>query len=143
MKEQAAAMMQQSDDAGAVGRASAGTVFRKSLGQYLVHAEGRLVPCAISNKLRKRLIYPIADPASIRPHVVEVEDIRQVEPVAIGDTVRFIDAGDGSGMIVEVLPRKNKLVRRAAGPKPLEQVIVANVDQVVPVVAAAQPTLKW
>jgi ribosome biogenesis GTPase len=34
-------------------------------------------------------------------------------------------------------------VREATGPRPIEQVIVANVDQLVPVVAAAQPAPKW
>jgi ribosome biogenesis GTPase len=63
--------------------------------------------------------------------------------VAIGDRVRYVDAGDGSGMIVEVLPRRNRLTRRAAGSKPLEQVIVANVDQVVTIMAAARPAPKW
>jgi ribosome biogenesis GTPase / thiamine phosphate phosphatase len=46
-------------------------------------------------------------------------------------------------MITEVLPRRNSLARRAAGAQPLEQVIVANVDQVVAVVAAAHPAPTW
>jgi ribosome biogenesis GTPase len=120
-----------------------GTVVRKSQGFYGVDVDGRTIQCALSNKLRKQLVYPIADPASIRRRVVAVEEIRSVDPVAIGDVVRFVDAGDGSGLINEVLPRANKLVRRAAGPKPLEQVIVANVDQVVCVFAATFPEPKW
>lgn len=120
-----------------------GTVFRKAQGQYSVHAGGRMVACSLSSKLRKQLVYPTAAPWSIRPHVVSVEDIRMVDPVAIGDAVRFVDAGDSDGMITEVLPRRNALARRAAGAKPIEQVIVANVDQVVPVFAAANPTPKW
>jgi ribosome biogenesis GTPase len=46
-------------------------------------------------------------------------------------------------MIVEVLPRTTEVVRRAAGKQRLKQVIVANADQVVPVMAAAQPRLVW
>jgi ribosome biogenesis GTPase / thiamine phosphate phosphatase len=46
-----------------------------------------------------------------------------------------------------VLPRRNKLARRSAVPmpsaRPFEQVIVANVEQVVPVFAAAKPVPKW
>jgi len=120
-----------------------GVVYRKTLGQYGVRSDGQVVDCALSNKLRKQLVYPIADPSSLRRRVMAVEDIRAVDPVAIGDVVRFVDAGPGMGMITEVLPRKNKLVRRAAGPKPLEQVIVANVDQVVAIVAASHPAPKW
>lgn len=120
-----------------------GTVLRKSLGEYTVECDGATVACSISSTLRKVLVYPHADPSSRRPTVDKVEDIRQVDPVAIGDHVEFIDTGDDSGMITEVLPRRNKLSRRAAGPKPLEQVIVANVDQVIPVVSIAKPKLKW
>lgn len=122
---------------------SCGTVFKKNLGHYTVNAGGRIVLCTISNRLRKNLVYPIADPNSIRPHVMAVKDIWAVDPVAIGDTVRFVDGGAGEGMITEVLPRTSKLVRRAAGTKTLEQVIVANVDQIVAVFAAAQPASKW
>jgi ribosome biogenesis GTPase len=120
-----------------------GTVYKKSVGHYWVRVADRTVVCAISNKLRKELVFPIADPSSLRRRVVAVKEIRQVDPVAIGDAVRFRDAGDGTGMITEVLPRRNSLARRAAGAQPLEQVIVANVDQVVAVVAAAHPAPTW
>jgi ribosome biogenesis GTPase len=120
-----------------------GVVYRKTTGQYLVAHQDRTLPCSLSNRLRKQLIYPIADPTSFRHRVMAVKDIRQIDPVAIGDRVRYVDAGDGSGMIVEVLPRRNRLTRRAAGSKPLEQVIVANVDQVVTIMAAAHPAPKW
>jgi ribosome biogenesis GTPase len=77
--------------------------------------------------------------------VKQVHDIREVDPVAIGDRVRFVTPpGDGhEGMIVEVLPRQNTFSRPAAGRKPIEQVIVANVDQVMPVFAAREPKPKW
>jgi ribosome biogenesis GTPase len=73
-----------------------------------------------------------------------------MDPLAVGDEVRYIQADDGKGLIVELLPRRNKLTRRSAVPKPLhlgahpfEQVIVTNVDQVVAVMAAADPAPKW
>jgi ribosome biogenesis GTPase len=120
-----------------------GKVFRKSLGQYSVVVDGEVVLCSVSSKLRKELIYPVADPTSLPHRVVSVEEIKMVDPIAVGDEVSFVDAGDATGMIVEVLPRRNRLSRRGPGPKPLEQVIVANVDQVVIVMAVAQPKLKW
>lgn len=122
-----------------------GTVIRKSTGQYWVAGEAgsALVVCSLTNMLRKQLVYPIADPTSWRPHVLAVKEIRLVDPVAIGDRVRFLPAGPGCGQIQEVLPRRSKLSRRAAGAQPLEQVIVANADQVVVVFAAAQPAVRW
>jgi ribosome biogenesis GTPase / thiamine phosphate phosphatase len=122
---------------------STGMVCKKMIGRYWVRAGDRLVECAISSLLRKQLVYPIADPTSLRRRVMAVKGIKEVDPVAIGDVVRFAEAGPGEGLITEVLPRKSKLVRRAAGDKPLEQVIVANVDQVACIVAAANPAPRW
>jgi ribosome biogenesis GTPase / thiamine phosphate phosphatase len=123
---------------------NSGKVFKKYLGTYYVSAGGETVVCSISSRLRKHLIYPEADPSSIGYHrVIEVKDIKTVDPVAIGDDVVFVDAGSGRGMITEVLPRRNRLARPDPGPKPLEHVIVANLDQVVAVFAAARPEPKW
>jgi ribosome biogenesis GTPase / thiamine phosphate phosphatase len=122
-----------------------GVVFRKTLGHYTVRANGRELDCVLSSLLRKQLIYPTADPTSLRHNVREVREVEHIDPVAIGDRVRFIDAGDGTGMINEVLPRRSALSRPAPvpGQRVFEQVIVSNVDQVVPVFAAASPTPKW
>lgn len=126
-------------------RHARGVVYKKSLGTYFVHTPDGSVTCSISNRLRKELIYPIADRSSIIHHrMQEVRDIRQIDPVAIGDCVRFLYADEGStGVITEVLPRRNKLARSAAGKKELEQVIAANIDQIVMVFAAARPEPKW
>jgi len=120
-----------------------GLVVRKSQGHYVVDRGTDTILCNISNKLRKQLVFPTAAPTSVRRRVVAVEDIRAIDPIAIGDVVEYVEGGEDTGQILEVLPRKNKLARRAAGRKPIEQVIVANVDQVVLVFAAAQPTLQW
>jgi ribosome biogenesis GTPase len=122
-----------------------GVVFRKTIGHYTVQANGRDIDCVLSSLLRKQLIYPTADPTSLRHNVRAVREIEHIDPVAIGDRVRFIDAGDGTGMINEVLPRHSTLSRPATvpGKRVFEQVIVSNVDQVIPVFAAASPTPKW
>jgi ribosome biogenesis GTPase len=124
-----------------------GVVVKKSTGLYTVFSEGKLIPCVISSRLRKQLIYPTADPHSLSHVVRAVKAIEHIDPVAIGDEVTWLDARDGSGMIMEVLPRRSVFTRRTSvpmpGAHPFEQVIVANVDQVVPVFAAAQPEPKW
>lgn len=122
-----------------------GTVIRKSTGIYTVMTgTHEIVNCTISSKLRKQLIYPMRDPSSL-PYfkVVDVDDIESVDPVAIGDAVIFSDAMNGEGHITDVLPRRSCLTRRAPGTKPLEQVIVANVDQVAAVMSASQPAPNW
>jgi ribosome biogenesis GTPase / thiamine phosphate phosphatase len=124
-----------------------GVVFRKTLGHYTVHTlrGGREIDCSLSSLIHKKLIFPTADPASLRHAVQEVREINHVDPVAIGDHVRYVDAGNGQGMIVEVLPRESKLSRPAPvpGQRVFEQIIVANVDLILPVFSVASPTPKW
>lgn len=127
-----------------------GTVYRKSLGVYIVHDDqGRIVTCEASSQLRKEIEGWFEQSAStnIRRKVKEVRDIRQVDPVAIGDRVRFADTAADShgprGLIVEVLPRRNRLSRMEPGMKRREQIIVANVDQIIPVFSARSPEPKW
>jgi ribosome biogenesis GTPase len=50
-------------------------------------------------------------------------------PVAVGDEVEVLLAADGTGLIIDVHPRRSKLSRRAAGRRQgLEHVIAANLD---------------
>jgi ribosome biogenesis GTPase / thiamine phosphate phosphatase len=122
-----------------------GVVFRKTLGHYTVHAQGRELDCSLSSLIHKQLIFPTADPTSLRHAVQEVREIHHVDPVAIGDRVRYVEADDSRGVIVEVLPRDSKLSRPAPvpGQRVFEQVIVSNVDLTLPVFAVASPTPKW
>ena len=123
-----------------------GLVLSKTTGHTLVYANGRTIACELSNRLRKQLVYPTASPHSLRRVVREVKSLEHSDPLAVGDQVRFIPAGTG-GLIVEVLPRRSKLARRSAAPMPgahaFEQVLAANIDQVVCVFAAADPAPKW
>ncbi len=124
-----------------------GVVYKKTIGNYLVHTDGQALPCELSPRLRKKLIYPTADPGSLHHRVQKVVEIEHVDPLAVGDEVRCILAEENKGLIVELLPRRNKLTRKSAVPMPsahpFEQVIVTNIDQVVAVIAAAQPAPKW
>ena len=120
-----------------------GVVFRKSLGRYDVHAGDETVACSVSSKLHKHLLYPTADAGSLHPRVVAVMDIQEQDPIAIGDRVHFLPAGDRIGMIMEVMPRSSVLSRRAAGAKPLEQIMAVNAGWIVPVIAAARPAPSW
>jgi len=128
-------------------RKETGIVYKKTIGMYLINVDGRKVTCELSPRLRKELVYPTADPSSLSHIVVAVREVDVVDPVAVGDVVTFVDNEDGTGLIVEVQDRKSRFARRSAVSQPgkhaREQVIVANVDQVVPVMAAAQPVPKW
>jgi ribosome biogenesis GTPase len=122
-----------------------GVVFRKSSGHYSVRTNGQEIICELSSQLHKQLIYPTADPTSVKHKVQTVREIDHVDPITIGDHVRFLDAGENRGMIIEILPRRSKLSRPlpVPGQRVFEQVIVSNADQVLPVFAAANPIPKW
>ena len=122
-----------------------GVVFRKTTGHYAVHANGRELDCSLSSLIHKNLVYSTADPTSMPTRVQEVREVEHVDPIAIGDRVRFMDAGESRGQITEVLPRLSCFSRTAAvpGDHAFEQVIATNVDQIVPIFAVASPTPKW
>jgi ribosome biogenesis GTPase len=65
-------------------------------------------------------------------------------PVAVGDVVDFVPSEDGSGGIERTHERVTKFSRPRVGEelKGTEQVIVANVDQMVIVGSVRQPELK-
>ena len=120
-----------------------GIVIRDQRGHYHVATGNRVVYCAVSSRLRKQLQYPQAAPGSRRKRVQAVRRARVVDPVAIGDRVR-IDVGDGNtGLIREILPRRNKISRKASGSSRKEQILAANVDQLLPVFSVAEPPPDW
>ncbi len=120
-----------------------GTVYKKSQRHYGVRVNGHLIDCEVSSRLRKHLEYPTAAPTSRRHRVLDVHKIRVVDPIAIGDVVQFLRAGDDVGIITHVLPRRNQIARQDPGVRPTEQVIAANIDYLVHVIACAQPPPKW
>lgn len=126
-----------------------GVVFRKTIGHYTVHSNGRELDCTLSSLLHKKLIYSTADPTSMRTRVQDVRELVHADPIAIGDCVRFVSFADTGqergGIITEVLPRRSTFSRPAVttGQRAFEQVIAANADQIIPIFAVASPTPKW
>jgi ribosome biogenesis GTPase len=124
-----------------------GVVIKKNTGNYAVHVGGQVIACSLATRLRKELIYPTGNPHGARGAVREVRINDHVDPVAVGDVVSIETLQGGTAMIVDILPRRNQLARRTAVPMPgahaFEQLIAVNVDQVVPVFAAADPPPRW
>jgi ribosome biogenesis GTPase len=122
-----------------------GVVYKKTLGHYSVHLNGQVISCTLSSKLWKDFeMTRLPDGRGQR--VRKVSDAH-MDPVAIGDRVVCTPSSDGTGVIEAVLPRRNYLARSSAKPMPtahtFEQVIAANLDQMVPVFSAANPEPKW
>jgi ribosome biogenesis GTPase len=122
-----------------------GIVLKKTVGIYSVYHRERVVDCELSTRLRNPI--GAGNPIRMSKRGRKNEKRQPADPVAIGDIVRLTLREAGMAQILEILPRRNHLSRRSAVPMPsavpFEQVIAANVDQVVPVFAAAKPTPKW
>ncbi len=97
-----------------------GTVVENRGALFDVMVDGHVVRCLLRGKLKKG-------------------KQRAATPVAAGDRVKIALLEPGRGVIEEVLPRESDLSRMAAGSVPLQQTLVANVDQAVIVFGAAQP----
>jgi ribosome biogenesis GTPase len=122
-----------------------GVVINKSIGFYTVCHHNQLTLCRLSSKLWRDFKSQDRSNGSKHGHANLLAE--QMDPVAIGDHVTFIPVDGKEGMIVKIAERRNYLARRSAVPMPgahaFEQVIAANLDQVVPIFAAADPEPKW
>jgi ribosome biogenesis GTPase len=122
-----------------------GVVLKKTVGVYTVYHGEQVIECELSSGLRKSW----DDGKSGRSGKGGLKNQKRQppDPVAVGDRVRLNVREAGRAQILDIMPRRNHLSRRSAVPMPsavpFEQVIAANVDQVVPVFAAANPTPKW
>ncbi len=122
-----------------------GVVYKKNLGHYEVHHHEESILCEASSKLWKQ--FNTSHTARKGKRRVKNVTEKHMDPIAIGDRVSYMPTEQGRGMILNVLPRTNYLARQSAKPMPgahaFEQVIAANIDQVVPVFAAAKPNPRW
>jgi ribosome biogenesis GTPase len=118
-----------------------GVVYKKSNGMYFVHLNGQIVCCTLSARLRSEI------ESQARKYSRNADQHLRGDPIVVGDQVQFNVTPSGEGLITALSERRSKLARRSPVPmptaRPYEQVIVANVDQVVPVFSAAEPAPKW
>ena len=100
-----------------------GRVVRVSGMQCLVDIDGQEWQCDVRGRLK--------------------EGLRQTtSPVVVGDWVEITSTDSHNGVVERVGPRSAKLSRSASGSRPFEQIIASNLDQLVIVVALAQPALR-
>jgi ribosome biogenesis GTPase len=123
-----------------------GTVFKVTNGRYNVCVDGRMISCTLASGLFRQANAAASGSKSKRGRKYDDQSLYEAG-IVVGDRVRLADDANGTGRILEVESRRSQLSRRSAVPMPSahasEQVIAANVDQVVPVFAAAEPAPKW
>ena len=101
--------------------AEQGTVIRSSGSIYGVRAmDGRLIVCRVKGNFR-------------------LKGIRSTNPVAVGDIVKFDVRPDGTAYIVEILERRNYIVRKASNLSKQSHILAANLDVCFLVVTISHP----
>ncbi len=75
---------------------------------------------------------------------LRLDDIRTTNPVGVGDRVEVVFEQDqpGQGVITEVLPRRNYVVRQSPRKKHELHLLAANVEQAILVTTIIRPSLK-
>jgi ribosome small subunit-dependent GTPase A len=90
-----------------------GVVLKSTGSRYrILYEEGKIIDCSIKGKLR-------------------IKEFRTTNPIAVGDNILFeIDRKTNSGIITEVLDRRNWILRRSSNLSRHSQILAANIDQV-------------
>jgi len=96
------------------------TVLKSTGSHYQVITDsGELLECRLRGKIR-------------------LKGMRTTNPVAVGDHV-VLDMEEGEGIISEVLPRENHIIRRSTNLSKESHIIAANVDQLVLMITLVKP----
>ena len=99
-----------------------GTVVKSSGSVYGVRAtDGTLIDCRVKGNFR-------------------LKGIRSTNPVAVGDNVVFDMREDGTAYIIDILERKNYIVRKASNLSKQSHILAANLDLCFLIVTISHPT---
>lgn len=132
-----------------------GVILSGTHGIYDVHTDEGILRCTLRGKLKKAFaqaqstkltgkasLYKDKSYSSSRRQRHE-EDTAPLAPrLAVGDYVKLRRLEDGTGLIEEILPRQSELLRKDANKdakRPTAQTMLANLDQVVIVLATTEP----
>ena len=97
-----------------------GIVYKSTGSWYLVKSENKFFECRIKGKLR-------------------LKDISTTNPIAVGDQVQFELESDGKGIISDILPRENYIIRKSVNLSKQYHIIASNIDISVLVVTLNNP----
>ena len=98
-----------------------GTVYKSTGSWYLVKTRDNFLECRIKGKIR-------------------LKDISTTNPIAVGDHVIFELENDGNGIISDILPRANYIIRKSVNLSKQHHIIASNIDISVLVVTLNNPT---
>ena len=138
-----------------------GVVLNGAHGIYDVHTHNGVLRCTLRGKLKKAFaqaqsakalskVRPRYDKLIKSPSTSRLERIEKRDSsvtalptrLSVGDHVKLRRLDGSTGLIEEILPRQSALSRKDAGStakKTIQQILLANLDQVAIVLAIAQP----
>lgn len=67
------------------------------------------------------------------------QGLRATNPIAVGDHVLFTVEDDGNGVIIDILDRKNYIIRKSVNLSKEVHIIAANIDQAMIIATVSQP----
>lgn len=71
---------------------------------------------------------------------MRIDGIKNTNPITVGDYVDFeLNENDKKGLINNILPRKNYIIRKATNLSKQTHIIAANIDQAILMVTVASP----
>jgi ribosome biogenesis GTPase len=70
---------------------------------------------------------------------LKLNDLKITNPIAVGDLVKFTTENNHEGIIFEILPRSNYLIRKSTRKTGRGHIIAANIDQAILVASLIQP----
>ena len=97
-----------------------GIVYKSTGSWYLVKSKNKFYECRIKGKIR-------------------LKDISTTNPIAVGDEVEFQMESDGKGIISDILPRVNYIIRKSVNLSKQYHIIASNIDISVLVVTLNNP----
>jgi ribosome biogenesis GTPase len=68
-----------------------------------------------------------------------IRGIRATNPVAVGDLVEYDLMEEGTGVITQIYPRKNYIIRKASNLSRDYQLIASNIDKAILLITLTQP----
>lgn len=134
-----------------------GMVLNGAHGIYDVHTDNGILRCTLRGKLKKSFAQANAPKVTVKANSRYEKLLQQAQAkraaarreaasspsrLSVGDYVKLRQLDAATGMIEEILPRQSELARRdtaSTDKKAMQQTLLANLDQVVLVFAAAQP----
>lgn len=87
-----------------------GLVLKSTGSNYKVGTEKGILECRLGGRLR-------------------LEDLKHTNPVSVGDQVILSD--EERGLIIDLVPRKNYLIRKATNLSKQTHIVAANIDQLI------------